>query len=67
MVLHNSRVLGADANFRICADDVFTGGAEPIELFTYEFLTDLSNLLKSDGTIAIVSTGATRRLSLDQN
>jgi len=34
--------------------DVFTGGAEPIELFTFEFLTELSNLLKWDGVIAIV-------------
>lgn len=35
--------------------DVFTGGAEPIDLFTLEFLTGLSSLLKSDGVIAIVS------------
>lgn len=34
--------------------DVFTGGAEPIELFTQEFLQDLSNLLSQDGVIAIV-------------
>ncbi|KAL9101239.1 MAG: hypothetical protein Q9163_003472 [Psora crenata] len=37
--------------------DVFTGGAEPIELFTMEFLTDLSNLLSIDGTIAINYAG----------
>lgn len=35
--------------------DVFTGGAEPAELFTIEFLRDLSSLLKDDGVIAIVS------------
>lgn len=35
--------------------DVFTGGAEPAELFTIEFLKDLSSLLKDDGVIAIVS------------
>lgn len=35
--------------------DVFTGGAEPIDLFTMEFLTDLRRLLKQDGVIAIVS------------
>lgn len=35
--------------------DVFTGGAEPLELFTLEFLTGLSYLLSSDGIIAIVS------------
>lgn len=34
--------------------DVFTGGAEPAELFTYEFLKDLSSLLSDDGVIAIV-------------
>ncbi|KAJ5735623.1 uncharacterized protein N7483_000748 [Penicillium malachiteum] len=33
--------------------DVFTGGAEPAELFTFEFLKDLSSLLKDDGVIAI--------------
>lgn len=35
--------------------DVFTGGAEPAELFTLEFLNNLSSLLKDDGVIAIVS------------
>lgn len=35
--------------------DVFTGGAEPAELFTQEFLTGLSQLLKPDGVIAVVS------------
>lgn len=35
--------------------DVFTGGAEPIELFTLEFLVGLSDLLKWDGVIAIVN------------
>lgn len=35
--------------------DVFTGGAEPVELFTYEFLSGLKFLLKEDGVIAIVS------------
>lgn len=35
--------------------DVFTGGAEPADLFTFEFLTDLSDMLKPDGVIAIVS------------
>lgn len=35
--------------------DVFTGGAEPIELFTAEFLQGLSNMLTAEGVIAIVS------------
>jgi spermidine synthase len=34
--------------------DVFTGGAEPIPLFTLEFLKGLDALLKEDGAIAIV-------------
>ena len=34
--------------------DVFTGGAEPIDLFTREFIMGLSDLLKPDGIIAIV-------------
>lgn len=36
--------------------DVFTGGAEPAELFTIEFLGDLKALLKDDGVIAIVGS-----------
>ncbi len=36
--------------------DVFTGGAEPVELFTQEFLTGLSNSLSADGVIAIASS-----------
>ena len=35
--------------------DVFTGGAEPIELFTYDMLVGLKSLLHDDGAIAIVS------------
>lgn len=34
--------------------DVFTGGAEPVDLFTLEFLQGLSALLKPDGVVAIV-------------
>ena len=34
--------------------DVFTGGAEPLSLFTLEFLQGLNILLKPDGVIAIV-------------
>lgn len=35
--------------------DVFTGGAEPVDLFTFEFLKGLYSLLKDDGVITIVS------------
>lgn len=41
--------------FDYIVHDVFTGGAEPVELFTAEFLGDLLNLLKPNGAIAIVS------------
>jgi spermidine synthase len=34
--------------------DVFTGGAEPVDLFTLEFLMNLHTLLKPGGVIAIV-------------
>ena len=36
--------------------DVFTGGAEPVELFTVEFIQDLRSILKPSGVIAIVGT-----------
>lgn len=41
--------------FNYIVNDVFTGGAEPIELFTLEFLQDLHTLLTPQGVIAIVS------------
>ncbi|KIW16876.1 hypothetical protein PV08_04066 [Exophiala spinifera] len=37
--------------------DVFTGGAEPVELFTTQFLSGLRTLLKPDGVIAINYAG----------
>ncbi|KAI8961215.1 S-adenosyl-L-methionine-dependent methyltransferase [Daldinia sp. FL1419] len=37
--------------------DVFTGGAEPIPLFTYEFLSGLRYMLKPNGVIAINYAG----------
>lgn len=45
-----------DEKYDYVVHDVFTGGAEPIELFTYEFLEDLNAILKPGGVIAIVST-----------
>lgn len=48
--------------------DVFTGGAEPIDLFTIEFLSGLNSLLKPDGVIAIVNTNpGPRSRSADTN
>lgn len=37
--------------------DVFTGGAEPADLFTFEFLSSLNGMLKRDGVIAINYAG----------
>jgi hypothetical protein len=37
--------------------DVFTGGAEPVNLFTREFLSNLKTLLKPNGVIAINYAG----------
>jgi len=37
--------------------DVFTGGAEPLALFTTEFLTDLRSLLKPNGVAALNYAG----------
>jgi len=45
----------ADQRFDYIVHDVFTGGAEPVELFTTEFFQDLHTLLKPNGAIAIVS------------
>ncbi|KAH8904443.1 S-adenosyl-L-methionine-dependent methyltransferase [Coniochaeta sp. PMI_546] len=37
--------------------DVFTGGAEPVALFTLEFLSDLAALLRPNGVMAINYAG----------
>ncbi|CAI6340900.1 unnamed protein product [Periconia digitata] len=52
-------------SFDYIVHDVFTGGAEPVALFTVEFLRGLSALLADDGVIAInyagdLSLGSTR-------
>lgn len=47
----------ASAQYDYIVHDVFTGGAEPADLFTIEFLLDLSALLKDDGVIAINYAG----------
>ncbi|KKA29208.1 hypothetical protein TD95_000954 [Thielaviopsis punctulata] len=43
----------APESFDYIVHDVFTGGAEPVPLFTLEFLQGLYDLLKPDGVIAI--------------
>lgn len=52
-------------SFDYIIHDVFTGGAEPVALFTVEFLRGLSALLADDGVIALnyagdLSLGSTR-------
>ena len=43
-----------NARYDIVIHDVFTGGAEPVDLFTLEFLSNIAALLMPDGVIAIV-------------
>ncbi|KAF9876023.1 spermine spermidine synthase [Colletotrichum karsti] len=45
------------ARYDYIVHDVFTGGAEPVPLFTLEFLQGLNSLLKPDGVIAINYAG----------
>lgn len=45
----------SDHRYDYIVHDVFTGGAEPVNLFTVEFMQGLKTLLKPDGVIAIVS------------
>ncbi|CAK7274647.1 hypothetical protein SEPCBS119000_006279 [Sporothrix epigloea] len=47
----------ATGRFDYIVHDVFTGGAEPIPLFTLEFLQNLHALLKPSGVIAINYAG----------
>jgi hypothetical protein len=52
-------------SFNYIIHDVFTGGAEPVYLFTSEFMQGLYNLLADDGVVAInyagdLSLGSTR-------
>ena len=48
----------AQGSYDYIVHDVFTGGAEPVELFTEAFIHGLSDLLKPNGVIAIVSKRA---------
>ncbi|KIW71620.1 hypothetical protein PV04_03762 [Phialophora macrospora] len=45
------------ASYDYIIHDVFTGGAEPVALFTADFLSGLHMLLKPDGVIAINYAG----------
>ncbi|KAI0129551.1 spermine/spermidine synthase [Xylariales sp. AK1849] len=57
-ITYTSRVaLDSSQRFDYIIHDVFTGGAEPIPLFTLEFLQSLNTLLKPNGVIAINYAG----------
>ncbi|KAG5978892.1 hypothetical protein E4U55_005804 [Claviceps digitariae] len=47
----------APATYDYIVHDVFTGGAEPVDLFTLEFFQSLHNLLAPEGTVAINYAG----------
>ena len=52
--VHAVRRANSQANsYDYIIHDVFTGGAEPAELFTIEFFSEIHKLLKSDGVVAI--------------
>ncbi len=53
-VKYTAGLVEARKTYDYIIHDVFTGGAEPLELFTLEFLQGLSDLLKPNGVIAIV-------------
>jgi spermidine synthase len=55
-VTYASKLAQSEQTFDYIVHDVFTGGAEPVDLFTLEFLQDLHLLLKPEGVIALVSS-----------
>jgi spermidine synthase len=57
-VSYASGLARTDERYDYIVNDVFTGGAEPVDLFTFEFLQDLSTILKPGGVIAIVCPSA---------
>lgn len=54
-VSYTAGLVESQQTYDYIVHDVFTGGAEPVDLFTLEFLQGLGALLKPDGVIAIVS------------
>lgn len=53
-VSYTASLVEQGAKFDYIVHDVFTGGAEPVDLFTLEFLQGLYDLLTPNGVIAIV-------------
>jgi spermidine synthase len=54
-VSYAAELAQTEEKYDYIVNDVFTGGAEPVDLFTLEFLSDLNTILKPGGVIAIVS------------
>jgi spermidine synthase len=54
-VYYASMLAQTEKKYDYIVHDVFTGGAEPVDLFTLEFVQDLHAILKPGGVIAIVS------------
>ncbi|POS85173.1 hypothetical protein EPUL_001658, partial [Erysiphe pulchra] len=56
-VSHTAELAQKSQKYDYIIHDVFTGGAEPLELFTVEFIQDLSAILKPGGVVAINYAG----------
>ncbi|KAG0649872.1 Polyamine aminopropyltransferase [Hyphodiscus hymeniophilus] len=56
-VSYTSQLARTSQKFDYVVHDVFTGGAEPVDLFTFEFVQDLHSILKPGGVIAINYAG----------
>ncbi|WAO85725.1 Hypothetical protein NCS54_00297300 [Fusarium falciforme] len=56
-VSYTANLVNQSKSYDYIVHDVFTGGAEPVDLFTLEFLQGLGTLLKPDGVIAINYAG----------
>jgi spermidine synthase len=54
-VSYAASIAETNEKYDYIVNDVFTGGAEPVDLFTLEFLSDLNTILKPGGVIAIVN------------
>jgi len=63
-VSYAAELAKTEEKYDYIVNDVFTGGAEPVDLFTFEFLSDLNTILKPGGVIAIVSLPFTSQAAL---
>lgn len=56
-VTHIAALTLTNERYDYIVHDVFTGGAEPVQLFTVEFIQNLKTILKPEGVIAINYAG----------